>query len=136
MKTIISRSKIIAIAFALSFSLASAESFASDTNKKSDNTVELKYIGNENNQPLFQLNLNNKEADEFIVTLKDLSGHVIYSEEVKGIQVSRKYRLNTDEIEVSSGIRFEVTSKNTNTKTVYAVNTTSRVVEDVVISKL
>ena len=135
MKTFISRSKVIAIAFVLTFSLASEENFAHNTDNKSDTPVELKYIGKENNQPLFQLNLNNNEADEFVIALKDLSGSVIYSEVVKGKQISRKYRLNTDEIGISD-IRFEVSNKRSNTKTVYAVRTTSRVVEDVVINKL
>jgi len=135
MNTFISRSKIIAIAFALTFSLASEENFAHNTNNKSDNPVELKYIGKVNNQPQFQLNLNNNETDEFVITLKDLSGGVLYSEVVKGKQISRKYRLNTDEIGVSE-IRFEVRSKRNNTTFVYVVSSTSRVVEDVVISKL
>ena len=135
MKTFISRSKIIAIAFVFTFSLASMENSAHGIYSKSNNPVELKYIGNENNQPLFQLNLNNDEADEFVVTLKDLSGGVIYSEVVKGKLISRKYRLNTDEIGISE-IRFEVSSKRSNTKTVYSVSSTSRVVEDVVIIKL
>jgi len=43
--------------------------------------------------------------------------------------------LNTDEIGISE-IRFEVSSKRSNTKTVYSVSSTSRVVEDVVINKL
>ena len=134
MKTFISRSKIIAIAFVFTFSLASVKNFAYGTNKI-DNPVELKYIGNVNNQPQFLLNLNNNEADEFVITLKDLSGAVLYSEAVKGKQVSRKYRLDTGEIGVSE-IRFEVTSKKSNIKTVYAISTTSRVVEDVVVNKL
>ena len=135
MKTFISRSKIIAIAFVFTFSLASLENSAHGIYNKRDNAIELKYIGNENNQPLFQLDLNNDEADEFVITLKDLSGGVIYSEAVKGKLISRKYRLNTDEIGISE-IRFEVSNKKSNTRTVYTVSSTSRVVEDVVINKL
>lgn len=132
MKTVISRSKIIAIAFVLTFSLASVKNFAYGTNRI-DNPVELKYIGNVNNQPQFLLNLNNDEADEFVITLKDLSGAVLYSEAIKGKQISRKYRLDTGEI---SEIRFEVSSKKSNIKTVYAISATSRVVEDIVVNKL
>lgn len=134
MKTIIKRSKLIALAFILTFSLASAESFAGDKTRN-DNTVELKYLGSVNNQPLFQLNLNNAEPDAFAITLRDVSGNIIFHEEVKGTQISRKYRLNADEMDVS-GLRFEVTSKNSNTKTVYAVNRKSHVVEDVIINRL
>ena len=86
-------------------------------------------------QDIEQEELEDDEADEFVITLKDLSGGVIYSEKVKGKLISRKYRLNTDEIGISE-IRFEVSSKRSNTKTVYSVSSTSRVVEDVVINKL
>ncbi|MEP6596283.1 MAG: hypothetical protein ABJA71_10070 [Ginsengibacter sp.] len=135
MKRFISRSKIIAMAFALTFSLGSVENFAQDTNNKSDNPVELTYIGNVNNQPQFQLKLNNNEAGEFVITIKDLSGNVLYSEVATGKLFSRKYLLNIDEMGVSE-IRFEVSSKKSNSKTVYAVSTTSRVVEDVAVNKL
>ena len=126
-----SRSKIIAIAFMLTFSVASVESFADN---KSDNPVELKYLGNVDNQPVFLLSLHNNDADEFIVTLKDQSGNVLYSEEVKGKQISRKYRLNTDE--VASEIRVEVSRKKDKSKIVYSVSRTTRVVEDVDINRL
>ena len=110
----------------LTFSLASAESFA---NNKSDNPVELKYLGSVDNQPVFLLNLNNNDADEFVITLKDKSGNVLYSEEVKGKEISRKYRLNTDE--AASEITFEVNRKKDKTKIVYAVTRSTHVVEDV-----
>jgi hypothetical protein len=132
MKTFISRSKIIALAFALTFSLTSAETFATD---KNDTPVQLVYLGNVNNQPVFQLILNNDETSEYVVTLRDASGEVLYSEEVKGKQFPRKYRVNTEESGVS-GIMFEVKNKKDNTKTVYTVSATSHLVQDVAINKL
>jgi len=115
----------------LTFSVASVESFADN---KSDNPVELKYLGSVNSQPVFLLNLNNNESDEFVVTLKDRAGNVLYSETLKGKLVSKKYRLDTDDS--ASEIRFEVSSKKDNTKTVYTVVRNTHVVEDVAINKL
>ena len=132
MKTFISRSKIIALAFALTFSTASVESFA---NIKSDNPVELKYLGSVDSQPVFLLNLNNNESEEFVVTLRDASGNVLYSEALKGKLVSKKYRLDTDAFGASV-ITFEVSNRKTNTKTVYTVVRNTHVVEDVAINKL
>jgi hypothetical protein len=132
MKTFISRSKIIALAFVVTFSLASAKTFAT---YKNDTPVQLVYLGNVNNQPVFQLVLNNDETTSYVVTLRDASGDVLYSEEIKGKQFPRKYRVNTDEAGVS-GIRFEVKNKKDNTKTTYTVSATSHVVQDVAISKL
>ena len=132
MKTFISRSKIIAIAFMLTFSVASAESFAGTT---SDTPAELKYLGKVNNQRVFELNLHNNEEDRFVITLLDQSGNILYTGEVKGTNVSRTFRLNTDEIGTPD-LKFEVRSKKNNSKTVYKVSTTSHVVEDVAINKL
>ena len=131
MKQLISKSKmVLAIALITTFSFTSLQSFA----YKGDTPVEFKYLGNTNDQPVFQLNLNNSESDEFVVTLKNLSGDILYSEKVSGTQISRKYRINTDEIDKE--IRVEVTSKKDNSKTVYTVSRNSHVVEDVVINKL
>ncbi len=131
MKKLMNKSRMImAIAIMVTFTLASAQSFAGNIG---DNPVELKYVGNTNNQPVFLLNFNNSEADEFVVMLKDDAGYVLYSEKVEGKQISRKYRLNTEEVD--GNIFIEVSSKKSG-KTIYTVNRKSRVVEDVVVNKL
>ncbi len=40
---------------------------------KTKNITDLKFIGNMENQPVFQLSLNNTEDDEFTVTFRDES---------------------------------------------------------------
>ena len=139
MKKVMNKSKMImAIAlmvtfnFASAFTVAPAQNFASYGTR---NPVEFKYIGSTNDQPVFQLNLNNSESAEFVITLKDFSGNVLYTETVSGKQILRKYRLDTDEID-ANGIRVEVSNKKDNSKTVYTINRNRRIVEDVVINKL
>lgn len=118
--------------FASAFTVAPAQSFISYAAK---NSVEFKYVGTTNDQPVFQLNLNNNELAEFVVTLKDHSGNVLYTETVSGKQISRRYRLDTDEIDAND-IKVEVSNRKDNSKTVYTINRNRRVVEDVVINKL
>lgn len=139
MKKVMNKSKMImAIAlmvtfnFASAFTVSPAQSFAS---YHTGNPVEFKYIGSTNDQPVFQLNLNNNEPAEFVITLKDHAGNVLYTETVSGKQISRRYRLDTDEID-DNDVKVEVSNKKDNSKTVYTINRSRRVIDDVVINKL
>jgi len=103
--------------------------------ENSKNPAELTYLGTNDNHPRFQLNLNNTESDEFTVTIKNKSSEVLYKERIKGSNVSRKYQLNIEDTN-ASGITFEVVSKNNKSRVIYAVNETSRLVQDVSITEL
>lgn len=126
MKTIMNRSAIIAMALMATFTLAStqkteAKNKTEDSLKsKTESPVEFKYMGKMNNQPLFQLNLNNAVSGEYIITLTDQTGAVIYDERVAGKDLSRKYMLNLDEIDASE-IRFVIKNKNDNSVTNFTV---------------
>jgi hypothetical protein len=126
MKTIMNRSAIIAMALMATFTLAStqkteAKNKVEDSLKsKTESPVEFKYMGKMNNQPLFQLNLNNAVSGEYIITLTDQTGAVIYDERVAGKDLSRKYMLNLDEIDASE-IRFVIKNKNDNSVTNFTV---------------
>ena len=120
------RSAIIAMALMATFTLAStqkteAKNRIEDSLKsKTESPVEFKYMGKMNNQPLFQLNLNNAVSGEYIITLTDQTGAVIYDERVAGKDLSRKYMLNLDEIDASE-IRFVIKNKNDNSVTNFTV---------------
>ncbi len=132
MKNVMNKARRTAIILMVMFTIVTAQSFA----KNNDGApVEFKYIGTTNSQPVFQLNMHNADAGEFVITLKTSSGELLYTEKVSGKQIERKYRLNTDEID-ASGITVEVSSAKDNTKIVYAVNRKTRTIEDVVINKL
>ena len=102
----------------------------------SDSTpVELKFMGNLQNQPVFQLDLHNEKAGEYFIMIKDANSEVIFSETLKGTQISRKYKFLTDEVDVST-LQLEITNKKENTTTVYTVNRQLRTIQDMVINKL
>src|SRR5579862_887526 len=63
---------------------------------KSDNPMEFKFIGKLQDRPVFQLNLNNDEAEEYFIKVKDENHDVLYSEKVKAknANFSRKYALD------------------------------------------
>ena len=88
--------------------------------KKSDPPgVEIKYLGFVSNNPVFEINTNNVVADNFIVTIRDEAGFVLYSEKLSGKNLSRKYRIDTEEEIAEGGLRFEVRSVKTKKTEVY-----------------
>jgi len=105
----------------------------------SDNPTEIKFIGNVKSQPLFQLNLNNNEAGEYLVTIEDNSGNRIYSEKVKGTNISRKYLLASSEENFDSEdiqLVFIVTSKATGKKQTYKISSKTEFVQQYTVAKL
>lgn len=112
-------------------------SFSQNTGNpgKVENPAELKYIGSKDNHPLFQLNLNNSEADEFVITIRNKTGEIIYKEKISGSLVSRKYQLTTEDFS-AAGYTFEVFSKKAKSRMAYSVNETSRLVQDIYITAL
>jgi len=106
---------------------------------KSDNPAELKFIGKIKNQPVFQLSLNNNEADVYYINIKDANYNVLYSEKIKGENLSRKYQLDIDESELNTpgfGVRVEVTSAKTHKTQVYKISSQTSVTENIVVAKL
>ena len=130
MKTVISTLSRTALLLMAVFTM----SFSTNTGTpgKSEIPAELKYLGSFDNQPQFQLSLNNTEIDEFAITIRNRNGQVIFKEKIKGASISRKYQMNTEELD-SNGITFEVVSKNTKSRVAYTVSETARLVQDVSI---
>lgn len=106
---------------------------------KTDNPAELKYVGKTKNHPVFQLNLNNNTAEEYYINIKDANYNVLYSEKIKGENLSRKYQLDIDESELSApdfGVIIEVTSAKTHKTEVYKISSQTNVTENIVVAKL
>src|SRR5688500_13757453 len=97
MKTVISTLSRTALLLMAVFTM----SFSTNTGTpgKSDIPAELKYLGSFDNQPQFQLSLNNTEIDEFAITIRNRNGQVIFKEKIKGASISRKYQMNTEELD-------------------------------------
>ena len=137
MKKIFSNNRLIAIAFFTVFSVAAAPfAMAADSSYNRVMPVELKLVGNINNQPIFQLTYaGNTEQDEFTIVIRDEDGNALYRENIKGESFTKKFLLNKDE--VGDGVlRFEISSKKFSKTVVYEINRNTRQVEDLVISKL
>jgi hypothetical protein len=104
------------------------------TDEKKEIPVELKFIGNIGDKPVFQLSFNNPEDNAFVITVRDQFNNVLYKDIIKGDN-SRKFMLNTDELGDEAAVSFEITGKKSDQAVVYEVNKKSRMIQDVVISR-
>lgn len=101
--------------------------------------AELKFIGKVENRPVFELSLNNVESDEYIINIKDADYNTLYSEKVKGANLSRKYQLDINESDLSSygfGVRVEVTSVKTHKTEVYKISSQTKTTSDIIVAQL
>lgn len=135
MKKVSKNKSIIAVALFTLFTVAlSSAGMAKDI--KPAVPVELKFVGNVNEKPLFQLNFKGSpEENEFTIIITDEEGNRLYREILKGENFSKRYLFNTDEIE-GNALRFEVSSNKTSRPAVFKVNRQARLVEEVVVNKL
>jgi hypothetical protein len=133
MKKIFINKKLIIVAFFTVFSIGSVTSaIANDgTNPL---PVELKFIGNIKNQPLFQLSFaGNAEENDFTITIRDEEGNALYSENIKGENFYKKFLLNSEETG-SDTLRFEVISKKSGKSVVFEINPKAAM-QDMVVNK-
>lgn len=117
---------------ALAFTLAFSNTALANDGGKDDHKTEFKFIGNMENQPVFELNLANNEDDEYTVTFRDEAGNVLYTDKIKG---SRKFLLKSEELGDTS-LNVVVRSKKTNATEVYVINRNHSYVEETVINKV
>ena len=134
MKNALINTRIFAIALAVTCTTAFSTPALAIEEKKTI-PVELKFVGNINNQPVFMLNFTNTEVNEYTVIVRDNYGIVLYKDKVKGSNMTQKFILNTNDLGEGE-IKFEIIGKKTDKTAVYEVNTVSRLVSDVVVSKV
>lgn len=136
MKKVMNQSAAVAVALFVVLTVAFATpSFANEEKDKKNPGVELKFIGNYENQPVFQLNLVSAVEDEFTIVLRDKEGNVLYSDRVKGTNITRKFLLSTEEIG-DNLVTVEVKSRKNQKPEVYTINRKQNLVEETLVTKL
>lgn len=122
---------IVALAFTLAFS---TPALANDGDKENP-TTELRFIGNMENQPVFELNLGNNE-DEYTVIFRDEYGNILYSDKFKGATgLTKKFMLRTEDFGDAS-LNVTVKSKKNKSTEVYTINRNHSYVEETLVNKV
>jgi len=128
--------KTLAIALFAALTVASTSNvMANNGDVKAKSGIDLKFIGNVESQPVFQLNVNNTEEDEYVVTFRDEQNNVLYSGKLKGINITKNFQLSTDEVGDNT-MSVEVRSRKTNKSEVYKINRTQSFTEEIVVNKI
>ena len=136
MKKVMSKNKAIFIGM-MAFISTSFSNPLSAMDKKSDPPgVEIKYLGFQNRNPVFEILTNNLKADNFLITIRDGEGTVLFSEKLSGKNLSRKYRIDTQEEITKGGLRFEVRSVNSKKTEVYIAGVSENITREMAITKI
>ena len=136
MKKVMSKNK--AIIFGLMAIISTSFSNpVSAMDKKSDPPgVEIRYLGFVNKNPVFEITTNNVQADNFFITIRDEAGTVLFSEKISGKNLSRKYRIDTEEEIADGGLRFEVRSVNSKKTEVYIAGINENITREMAVTKI
>ena len=126
---------ITAIAIFTALSLGSVNA-AKQIDHTDSVPVELSYMGNVQNQPLFQLNFSGSESEnEFSIIVTDENGFIFYEGSVKGEKFSKQFLFNTEDLG-ETNVRFTITGKKSGKTVNYTVNRQRKVLEEMNIVKL
>jgi len=98
--------------------------------------VVVRYLGVVKDNPVFEISFNNVESDNYIVRIKDENGFVLYSEKLKGNNMSRRYRIDTEETLGEDSIWFEVKALKTKKTEVYVAGFKEDVTRSMAVNKL
>lgn len=115
------------------FSFIGTVTLANDETKDPP-AAQLKYIGALKNQPVFQLDLNGNEEQEFTISVRDEFSEILYTERVKAKMFTRKFLLDTENLG-DAVLRVEVRSGR-NKPEVFTINRSTRSVEETSVTKL
>jgi hypothetical protein len=112
-------------------------SYAYTDEKKSEivSPVEVKYLGQLNAQPVFQVNINNAKGEDLYMVLKDGDGNSLYSEKFNHKTFSRKFQFAKDDTGEMK-VTMSLVSKSEKRSQEFEINKVVHVVEDVVVTKL
>lgn len=124
--------------FALTLSVVTmANDKAGNPDKKTsgNDKVELRFIGNLEEHPVYQLNLNGDEEEEYVISFRETDGTVVYSNIVKG-NFSQRFLLKAEDIAGNNSLRMEIKSRKSSKSRVYIIRRTENVVQENVIVKL
>ena len=94
---------------------------------------QLTKVSDLNNQPVFQLKLNNNQKDSYTLVVKDLSGVVLHEEKITDAKAVRNFALDSDAFSNASTLIFDVRNNSNNINTLFEVKNTTRVVNDVIV---
>lgn len=94
----------------------------------------VQFAGSAENALFFNVKVANTNSDKFTVTVTDKEGDVLYTQSFNDKDFSKKFKLvKSDDI---SQYNFKITSANKDLEQSFTVNASTKVVDEVVVTKL
>jgi hypothetical protein len=136
MKTIMKVRNVLMVLVMTIFSISElvASPLHAGKGKEKDVPVQINYLGQKNEMPVFELQIDNNEENSYIINIKDGSGRLLLSERLSAKKIIRKYLLEADELEMI-GTTFEVINITTSETGNYKVNKYQRVEEKITVGR-
>lgn len=135
MKQVMNNIKSVVAVALLALTLGISTTAVANNGGDNNNNVELKYLGQLKNQPVFQLNIKSAPDAEYLVRIIDEANNVVYAEKLKGQDITKKFQLS-DDAQESSLLTFEIINRKDNSVTTYKVRNNTRTVQDIEIAKI
>ncbi len=98
--------------------------------------IEVTYLGQINNQPIFQMNIDNAFEDVLYVTLRDEEGNVLYGETFTDKKISKKFQFHNQGEAKDLNVTVNLSTKSNRIVQTYRISNVSRVVRDVVVTEV
>lgn len=99
-----------------------------------NNHPEIKYLGTLQDKMVFQVDLKNVSANQY-VSIRDEEGNTLYTERIGNTKFSRKFAFEKEEFE-GKKVSFVIHGGKASTDLTFQVSRNTRLVEDLVITKL
>lgn len=112
---------------------AAPASYAVVNNGPGFGNTEIKHIATDNESMLVEVTLDNTTGERFAVIIKDEAGHTLYRGWFSEKDFSKKFRLPKPEGEKLTVVLRSESGKATET---FEINSSRRVIEDVVVKKV
>ena len=135
MKKVMNSNKAIIIAIAAAFSMSFTNPVIA-MEKNPGAGIEIKYLGFRGSNPVFEIKISKAETEKFLITIRDASGTVLFSEKLTGKNISRKYRIDTEEEIEQGGLRFEVKSIREKKTAVYIAGVSENITREMAVNKI
>ena len=136
MKKVMNKNKAIIIAMMALISTSFSNPLSAMDKKSDPPGVEIKYLGFLDKNPVFEIIFNNAQVDNYFITIRDEAGTTLHSEKISGKSISRRYRINTEEVIPEGGLRFEIRVGSTNKTEVYVAGVTESVTREMAVNKI
>src|SRR6188768_3720780 len=108
MKKVMNRNKAIIIAVMAFISTSFSTPLLAMDKKADPPVVEIKYLGFNDKNPVFEITISNVQVDNYYITVRGESGTALYSEKISGKNFSRNYLTETKKIIPEVGLVFEI----------------------------